>query len=356
MNRRRWAFIVHPSSFIVALAILFASCGNRTPIVVGSKNFTESVLLGELVAQKLEAERCTVDRKLNMGGTFVCDGAINAGAIDAYVEYSGTALTAILKQPNADLARAYDGRGLHWGPALGFNNTFAMIVRGADAQRLGLHAISDLRRVAGTYQPGFGYEFVERPDGWNGLLRAYGLTFAKAPKTMDLGLTYKALASNEVDLIAGNSTDGLISSLGLVALDDDRHFFPRYDAAVVYRKDIDRKCRGASRALETLSRKLDDATMRRLNYEVDGKKRDVADVVREYLGRSAAGLNGSIDDRSQSIAHRKSSVNDRAGSIDHREGSVDDRSDRSITAKARSMIAPDRSITAQARSMIARID
>lgn len=275
---------------LLVAALLLAACRERAPIVVGSKNFTESVLLGELVAQKLEAEGCTVDRKLNMGGTFVCDGAINAGAIDAYVEYSGTALSAILKQPNADLPRAYDARGLHWGPSLGFNNTFAMIVRGADAQRLGLHAISDLGRVTATYQPGFGYEFVERPDGWNGLLRAYGLTFAKTPKTMDLGLTYKALASNEVDLIAGNSTDGLISSLGLIALDDDRRFFPRYDAAVVYRKDIDRKCRGASRALETLSRSIDDATMRRLNFEVDGNKRDVAVVVREFLsGRAPAG-------------------------------------------------------------------
>lgn len=271
---------------LIAALLLVVACREKAPIVVGSKNFTESVLLGELVAQKLEAQRCTVDRKLNMGGTFVCDGAINAGAIDAYVEYSGTALSAILKQPNADLARAYDGRGLHWGPALGFNNTFAMIVRGSDSQRLGLHAISDLQKVAGTYQPGFGYEFVERPDGWNGLLHAYGLSLAKAPKTMDLGLTYKALASNEVDLIAGNSTDGLISSLGLMALDDDRRFFPRYDAAVVYRKDIDRKCRGASRALETLGHTIDDATMRRLNFEVDGKKRDVAAVVREFLSGS----------------------------------------------------------------------
>jgi len=268
---------------LVAVLLLLAACRDRAPIVVGSKNFIESVILGEIVAQKLEAQRCSVDRKLNMGGTFVCDGAINAGAIDAYVEYSGTALSAILKQPNADLRHAYDGRGLHWGPTLGFNNTFAMIVRGADAQRLGLRTISDLGRVAGQYQPGFGYEFVERPDGWNGLLRAYGLAFAKPPKTMDLGLTYKALASNEVDLIAGNSTDGLISSLGLIALDDDRRFFPRYDAAVVYRRDVDNKCRAASRALESLGSSIDDATMRRLNFEVDGNKRDVAAVVREFL-------------------------------------------------------------------------
>lgn len=271
--------------WLVAGCLLLAACSQKSPIVVGSKNFTESVILGELVAQKLESAGCTVDRKLNMGGTFVCDSAMTSGALDTYVEYSGTALEAILKQPKADVAAAYAKRGLHWGPPLGFNNTFAMIVRRDDATRLGLHAISDLSRVAGQFQPGFGYEFVERPDGWNGLLHAYGIAFAKAPKTMDLGLTYKALASNEVDLIAGNSTDGLIESLGLMALDDDHHYFPRYDAAVVYRNDIDKKCRGASRALESLRAKFDDAAMRRLNFEVDGKKRDVAAVVKDALGR-----------------------------------------------------------------------
>ncbi|SRR5581483_6078162 len=268
---------------LMLLPLLVAGCAQKSPIVVGSKNFTESVILGELVAQKLERAGCTVDRKLNMGGTFVCDSAMTSGALDAYVEYSGTALEAILKQPKANVAAAYAKRGLHWGPPLGFNNTFAMIVRRDDAKQFGLRTISDLQKVADRYQPGFGYEFVERPDGWNGLLHAYALNLAKPPKTMDLGLTYKALASKEVDLIAGNSTDGLIESLGLVALEDDRHYFPRYDAAIVYRKDIDRKCAGASKALESLRGQFDDAAMRRLNFEVDGKKRDVAAVAREAL-------------------------------------------------------------------------
>jgi glycine betaine/choline ABC-type transport system substrate-binding protein len=264
-------------------AICHLSCTKheQRPITVGSKNFTESVLLGELLAQKLEAAGCTVDRRLNMGGTFVCDSAIRSGAIDAYVEYSGTALTAILKQPKANVADEYAKRGLRWSPPLGFNNTFAMIVR-KDA---GLRTISDLAKVAATYRPGFGYEFTERPDGWSGLQRAYGLQFAHAPRTMDLGLTYKALAAGEVDLIAGNSTDGLIDSLGLVALDDDKHFFPRYDAVVVHRADLDERCRGAAAALESLRNTIDDAAMRRLNYEVDGKKRPVADVVKELRAR-----------------------------------------------------------------------
>lgn len=276
------------------VVLLLAACSresSRAPVVVSSKNFTESVILGELLAQKLEGAGCTVDRRLNMGGTMLVHNAMTTGAVDAYVEYSGTALTAILKKPvsldRAEVDRTVKGEysrlQLRYGPRLGFNNTFAMIVRKQDAQQHGLTKISDLSKVASTFRPGFGYEFVERPDGWPGLLAAYQLQFANRPATMDLGLTYKALAAGQVDLIAGNSTDGLIDSLGLVVLEDDRRYFPPYDAAVVYRRAIDEKCRGASRALESLGDTIDDATMRRLNLEVDGKKRDVKDVVSNFL-------------------------------------------------------------------------
>ena len=274
-------------------ALLFAACrpAEDAPLVVGSKNFTESVLLGELLAQKLESAGCRVDRRLNMGGTFVCDEAIRAGSIDAYVEYSGTALTAILKRPvsndRAEVERtvraAYAERGLRWDPPLGFDNTFAMIVRRTDAERLGLRNVSDLAKVAETFRPGFGYEFTERPDGWPGLQSAYGFAMRMPPRTMDLGLTYKALAAGEVDLIAGNSTDGLIDALGLVVLRDDRRFFPPYDAVVVTRLDLDTRCPGAAAAIASLRGTIDDAAMRRLNYEVDGRKREVEVVVREWL-------------------------------------------------------------------------
>ena len=285
---RIFTFIVHRSSFIVFLALL-AACTKERSVTVGSKNFTESVILGELLAQKLESSGCQVDRRLNLGGSLVCDAAIASGSLGTYVEYSGTALTAILHQPlqqsraavNDTVTRAYAKRGLHWGPNLGFNDTFAMIVR----RNSGLKTISDLKRVEGTFQPGFGYEFASRPDGWNGLLQHYSLHFAKSPKTMDLGLTYKALAAGEVDLIAGNSTDGLIEPLGLTVLDDDRHYFPPYDAAVVYRNDLDPKCRAA---LDSLANILDDAVMRRMNYDVDGRKRRVEDVVREFLSARRA--------------------------------------------------------------------
>lgn len=271
----------------------FVSFCAKQEVVVGSKNFTESVILGELLAQRLEEAGCRVDRKLNLGGSLVADRAIAAGALDAYVEYSGTALTAILgHEATSDRAavdrtvrEAYAARKLVWGPNLGFNNTFAMIVRASDAQRLGLRTISDLRNVQDRFRPGFGPEFAARPDGYAGLQATYELAFAHPPKTMDLGLTYKALAGGQIDLIAGNSTDGLISSLGLVALEDDRGYFPPYDAAVVSRSAIDAKCRGASEALRSLEDTIDDAAMRRLNFEVDGRKRDVREVVREFLSR-----------------------------------------------------------------------
>ncbi|HEY2092769.1 MAG TPA: glycine betaine ABC transporter substrate-binding protein [Thermoanaerobaculia bacterium] len=276
---------------ILALTLLLLAACKRghDPIVVGSKNFTESVLLGEVIAQKLEKAGCTVDRKLNLGGTLVCDRAITGGSIDVYPEYSGTALTAILhKAASGDRAAVmktvgdeYVRRGLKWSPPLGFENTFAMIVRRSDAQKFGLRRISDLHTVEGTFRPGFGYEFVERPDGWTGLQSKYGLRFAQPPRTMDLGLTYRALASGAIDLIAGNSTDGLIDALNLLQLEDDRHFFPPYDTVIVQRSDIGKKCSAAPAALESLRNTLDVATMRRLNLSIDRDHRSPADVAKE---------------------------------------------------------------------------
>jgi glycine betaine/choline ABC-type transport system substrate-binding protein len=279
--------------FLMAIVVATACRRGAQPIVVGSKNFTESVLLGEVIAQRLEQAGCRVERKVDLGGTLVCDRAITTGAIDVYPEYSGTALTAILHLPvnldqqavTRELVQAYARRGLRWGPSLGFENTFAMIVRRSDAERLSLRRISDLGAVTTTFRPGFGYEFVERPDGWSGLTLRYGLQFAEPPRTMDLGLTYRALASGQIDLIAGNSTDGLIDALGLVVLDDDRRFFPPYDAAIVQRNDIGAKCSAAPAALASLENTLDAPAMRRLNFQVDGLHRGAAEVAREVLQR-----------------------------------------------------------------------
>lgn len=276
---------------LVLAALLALACAKPQSVVVGSKNFTESVLLGEILAQRLEQAGCTVERKLELGGTLVCDKAVMAGSLDVYPEYSGTALTAILHRSASgdrdavtkDVREAYRKRDLVWGPALGFDNSFAMIVRKRDAEALALERVSDLARVQSTFRPGFGYEFVERPDGWSGLQYRYGLEFTQEPRTMDLGLTYRALADGEVDLIAGNTTDGIIDKLGLVILEDDRRYFPPYDAAIVSRADLGKKCKAAPDALASLEGSLDAATMRRLNLAIDQDKSNPAEVARGWL-------------------------------------------------------------------------
>jgi glycine betaine/choline ABC-type transport system substrate-binding protein len=274
-------------------ALLLAGCREaRANTVVGSKNFTEQFLLGELLAQQIEAHTpLRVDRRLNLGGTFVCHQALVAGQLDLYAEYTGTALAAILDAPASSDAEAvyravrdsYRSRfGLEVGPPLGFNNTFAIVVRGDDAQQLGLRAISDLARVAPQWRAGFGYEFMERSDGYRGLAQAYGLRFGSEPRIMDLGLLYRALAGRQVDVVAGNSTDGLIAALDMVVLEDDRHYFPPYQAVTVVRAETLERHPGLQEALDALGGKISDDEMRRMNYAVDGQQRDPASLVREF--------------------------------------------------------------------------
>jgi len=248
------------------------------------------VVLGEIAAQALEAEGLAVRRKLDLGGTFVCHQALTAGELDLYPEYTGTAFTAILKEkPVADpprvratVAREYARRWkLAWLPPLGFDNSFALVMRGGDARRLGISRISDLARHP-ELTPGFGYEFVERADGWAGLSAAYGLAFTVRPREMDLGLLYAALSQGRVDVVAGSSTDGLIAALGLAVLEDDRRYFPPYEAAFVVREDVAREPR-SRRALERLSGSISADTMRRLNAAVDRDRRAPREVAREFL-------------------------------------------------------------------------
>jgi len=260
---------------------------------VGSKNFTEQVILGELLAQQIErTTKLPVERRLNLGGTLICHQAIVSGQIDAYVEYTGTALTAILKHPaSTDAKQVYDTVRrdyqeqfkTEWTEPLGFNNTFVIVIRDDDAKKLNLKSISDAAPYAAKWTAGFGYEFIEREDGYPGLSKLYNLRFPAAPRVMDLGLTYKALASRQVDVIAGNSTDGLIDSLHLYALEDDRHYFPPYDAVPLLREETARKHPEVRQAFASLAGKITEQDMRRLNYQVDGEHRDVATVVREFL-------------------------------------------------------------------------
>ena len=261
-------------------------------MVIGSKNFSEQVILGELMAQHIENYTgLTVDRRLSLGSTFLCHQALRAGEIDAYVEYTGTAFTAILKQrPIHDpqevyrrVREQYWDLGIEWMKPLGFNNTFAIIVRGEDARRLNLKTISDAAAHTPKWLAGFGYEFIERKDGFRGLSETYQLKFAEPPRVMELGLTYRALAGEKVDLIAGNSTSGLINALDLFVLRDEKRYFPPYDAALLVRRDtldLYPELRGV---LEELEGVISEEMMRRMNYQVDGKKRDIKQVVSEFL-------------------------------------------------------------------------
>lgn len=276
-------------------AALFVSCGGNpggSSVRIGSKNFSEQVLLGEIVAQALEAKAVRVDRKLNLGGTFVCHKALVAGDLDLYPEYTGTAFTAILaKKPVSDPAAVrrvveeeYRTKwDAVWSPALGFENTFALVVRAEDAQKWSLKRISDLKAHEAEIRPGFGYEFLEREDGFPGLAKTYGLNFAKRPAQMDLGLLYPALQSRQVDLIAGNSTDGLIAAMGAVVLEDDRHYFPPYEAAFVVRGAVWKSDAAVREVLGRLGGKISAETMRKLNAQLDRDKRRPEDVAKEFL-------------------------------------------------------------------------
>jgi len=280
---------------LACILISLASCTGKDRIVVGSKNFTEQVILGELLAQQIERKTdLQVDRKLNLGGTLICHQSLAAGQIDTYVEYTGTGLTAILKEaplnePEKVLAAvraAYKSQfGVEWTEPLGFNNTFAIIIRKEDAQKFNLRTISDAAPRTARWVAGFGYEFIEREDGFPGLAKTYDLRFPEPPRVMDLGLTYRAAADRQVDFIAGNSTDGLIDALGLTVLEDDKHYFPPYDAVPLVREQTVMKHPEVRQALKELGGRISAEEMRRLNYAVDGEHKDVAEVVRQFLGK-----------------------------------------------------------------------
>ena len=285
------------AAVVVAIVLLSSAAAARRSggaIVVGSKNFTEQLVLGELVAQTIERDAgMPVDRRLNLGGTLICDRALMTGDIDVYVEYTGTSLTAVFHQPvSTDSDTVFDtvrtlyaksGRTLL--PPLGFNNTFAILVRGRDARARGLRTIDDAARESAHWRAGFGYEFVERPDGYPGLAKTYGLRFPDAPHVMDLTLSYRALASGQVDMIAGDATAGLIKGLDLFQLEDNRHYFPPYDAAAVARAETLLRYPQVRTALERLSGRVSAADMRAMNYAADVEHRDVPVIVREFLDR-----------------------------------------------------------------------
>jgi osmoprotectant transport system substrate-binding protein len=286
---------------LLSLTVVFTSAcraPRKSKIIIGSKFFTEQVVLAELLAQHIEAKTgIAVERKTNLGGTLLVHKALEAGELDLYVEYTGTALTAVLNEtPQGDSNAVYnrvkqiysDRFQFEVTEPLGFENTFAMVIRGDDAKNLHLQKISDIAPLAPKWRVGVGYEFLERPDGFRGWSNSYNLHFAGTPKVMDLGLIYRALVDHQVDIVAGNSTDGLIDSLGLIALEDDRHYFPPYDAVPVVRQSTLARFPQLRSALADLAGKLSAADIRRLNYAVDAQHQDAAAAVRAF--RSTHGL------------------------------------------------------------------
>lgn len=277
------------SSLLVGVVV---SCGRGRTVVVGSKNFTEQVILGEVLAQMLEARGVPVDRRLNLGGSFICHRALLAGDLDVYVEYSGTALTAILKEPVIHdpgeafrrVRELYHSRfDLQWSEPFGFNDTFAIAMLPEDARRLGIREISDLKKHEDVLRAGAGHEFLEREDGFRGLVEAYGLAFSHPPRGIELGLIYRALNEKQVDFVVGNETDGLVDKFGLVVLEDDRAFFPPYDAAAVYRPASAERVPELAAVLHLLEGGIDEGAMRRLNRQVDDEGRAATEVVRSFL-------------------------------------------------------------------------
>jgi osmoprotectant transport system permease protein len=284
------AMAVAAAALIGALVWPSLTARGGAVVTVGSKNFTEQIILGEILAQALEQEGAVVTRKLNLGGTFICDRAVRSGDIDVYVEYTGTAATAVFHEavPHdpavaLDLVRRrYAAAGLTAGDRLGFDNTFAILVRGADARARGLRSIEDLRRVAPGWTPGFGYEFLQRADGYPGLVKAYGLTF-QPPRAMDLSLIYKALAGGQVDVIAGDATSALIDALDLARLDDTLRYFPPYDAVPVVRTAALRQHAEIPRTLRRLAGTISEKDMRAMNRRVDVDRKDPREVANEFL-------------------------------------------------------------------------
>ncbi len=303
-------------TLIIAIAscIPNSSTTSSGDIIVASKDFTEQDILGEILAQQIEATtNLKVVRRPRLGGSFVCHSAITAGKIDAYIEYTGTAFTGILKQKAVNnpqivyeklkqayaqqfnlevmpslgfentFAQAYAQQfNLEVMPSLGFENTFAIIIRGEDANRYNIQKLSEAAKYTPQWRGGFGYEFLEREDGFPGLAKTYNLQFAKPPRIMDLGLIYRALIQKQVDMVAGNSTDGQIARLGLVVLKDDKQYFPPYEATPIVRQEILAKYPQLKKAIAQLAGIITADEMRQLNYLVEGELRDIKEVVREF--------------------------------------------------------------------------
>jgi glycine betaine/choline ABC-type transport system substrate-binding protein len=275
-------------ALIAVLALALTACSHEPRVRVGSKNFSEQLVLGEIISRHLENRlHGHVSRRLDLGGTLLAHQAMLNGDLDVYPEYTGTALTAVLKEkplgdPAAVLAavrRGYAQWNLEWLDPLGFENTFAMVIR---REPNGPKTLTDAA-AAHPWRLGVGYEFARREDGLPGLVKTYGLKLAGAPRTMDLGLIYQSLSKGQVDMVAGNSTDGVLNALPVTILADDRHYFPPYDCALIVRRQSEKEFPALRPALAELSGRISADIMRRLNYELDGRHRPAREIARDFL-------------------------------------------------------------------------
>ena len=288
------------ATFFIILAVLiliiFGFLKQATgDIIIGSKNFTEQVILGEVVAQQIENNtELKVNRRFNLGGTFICHEAVKTGEIDGYVEYTGTSFAAILKEKpisNPQLVyqkvkNIYNNQfQLEVMPSLGFENTYTILIRGEDAKKYNLKKISEVAQYTPKWQAGFSHEFLARDDGYPGLSKTYNLKFSGQPKPMELGLMYRALAAKNVDLVAGGPTDGLISVLNLFMLEDDKNYFPPYEAVPIFNQATLKQYPQLKPIIEELSGQISFQEMRELNYLVDYKKKSVKKVVKDFLSK-----------------------------------------------------------------------
>ena len=278
-------------SMVFIMGALPQAAVGQEKVVVGSKGFTEQVILGNMLSLLLENDGFKVDRKIGLGGTVICHEALVRGDISVYVEYTGTGLVTILKKAVLNnpeevyqvVKKDYEDKfKLTWLKPWGFNNTYCIVMRKADAERLKVKKVSDLKSLAGNMTLGATIEFVARPDGIPGLVKHYELKF-KDQKGMDPGLVYKAIAENQVDVISGFATDGRIPAFNLVVLEDDMRFFPPYFAAPVVRTELLAKAPKMAEVLNRLAGKISDDAMAILNSAVDVKKQDPEAVAKDFL-------------------------------------------------------------------------
>ncbi|MFN5067916.1 MAG: glycine betaine ABC transporter substrate-binding protein [Aphanizomenon sp.] len=291
-NKSKLAIILGIITLIIAGLIAFNYQKAPETIIIGSKNFTEQVILGELLAQHIENHtKLKVDRRFNLGGTFIAHEAVKAGKIAGYVEYTGTSFTTILKEKPISnpqivykkVKEYYDQKlKLAVMKPLGFENTFAMIIRGEDAKKWQIKSLSEAGKYSPQMKAGFGYEFLERADGYPGLSKTYNLKFANI-KQMELGLMYQALKEKQVDFIAANSTDGLIPVLNLVILEDDKKYFPPYQAIPIFNQEIIRKYPELTDTINQLGGKISTTAIQKMNYQVDNQSQPVEKVVSTWL-------------------------------------------------------------------------